>query len=58
MLEWALLGQRGGVAVSALQRRGFDELLMKAEDTLFAEGAEADAAALAEVTVRQPSSPQ
>ncbi len=52
LLERALLSQRGGVAVSALQRRGFEELLMKAEDTLFAEGAEADAAALAEVTIR------
>ncbi len=50
LLEKALLKQRGGVAVSALERRGFDELLMKAEDTLFSEGADADAAVLAQVT--------
>ena len=31
-------------------RLAIDELLMKAEDTLFAEGADADAAALARVT--------
>ena len=50
LLERALLSQRGGVAVRALARRGFEELLMKAEDTLFSEGAAADAAALAQVT--------
>ncbi len=50
LLERVLLSQRGGVAVSALERRGFEELLMKAEDTLFSEGADADAAALAQVT--------
>lgn len=44
-----LIRQRGGVAVSALKRDGFDELLMLAEDTLFSEGADADAAALARV---------
>ncbi|MFZ5438636.1 MAG: GTPase HflX [Myxococcota bacterium] len=50
VMERALVAKRGGVAVSALQRRGFEELLLEAEDTLFAEGANADAAALAEVT--------
>ena len=50
LLEKALLKQRGGVAVSALERRGFDELLINAEDTLFSEGADADAAVLAQVT--------
>ncbi len=52
LLEKALIKQRGGVAVSALERRGFEELLVMAEDTLFNEGADADAAALAEVTAR------
>jgi GTPase len=47
VVEKALLKQRGGVAVSALERRGFDELLINAEDTLFAEGAEADASVIA-----------
>ena len=45
-----LLRQRGGVAVSALKRDGFDELLRYAEDVLFSEGADADAAALRRVT--------
>ncbi len=45
-----LLRQRGGVAVSALKRDGFDELLRSAEDVLFSEGADADAAALRRVT--------
>ncbi|MGV3625497.1 MAG: GTPase HflX [Archangium sp.] len=44
-----LIRQRGGVPVSALERLGFDELLLRAEDTLFSEGADADAAALAKV---------
>ena len=35
-----------GVAVSALDRRGFDELLEKAETTLFAEGQSEKAEAL------------
>ncbi|HEY0883016.1 MAG TPA: GTPase HflX [Archangium sp.] len=47
VVEKALLKQRGGVAVSALERRGFDELLINAEDTLFTEGAEADASVIA-----------
>jgi len=46
----ALLKKRGGVAVSALEQRGFEELLIKAEDTLFSQGADADASALAQVT--------
>ncbi|MDX2010573.1 MAG: GTPase HflX [Myxococcaceae bacterium] len=46
----ALLRARGGVAVSALSRRGFDELLEKAETTLFAEGNAGHAEALREVT--------
>jgi GTP-binding protein HflX len=46
----ALLRARGGVAVSALSRRGFDELLEKAETTLFAEGKTEHAEALHEVT--------
>ncbi|MBL8912473.1 MAG: GTPase HflX [Archangium sp.] len=50
IMEKTLVSRRGGVAVSALQRRGFDELLIQAEDTLFDEGADADAAALAAVT--------
>jgi GTP-binding protein HflX len=33
-----LLRAHGGVAVSAIDRRGFDELLEKAETTLFAQG--------------------
>jgi GTP-binding protein HflX len=45
-----LLRQRGGVAVSALKRDGFDALLRDAEDVLFSEGADADAAALRRVT--------
>lgn len=45
-----LIRQRGGVAVSALKRDGFESLLRVAEDTLFSEGADADAAALARVT--------
>jgi len=50
IMERALIARRGGVAVSALERRGFDTLLIEAEDTLFSEGANADAAALAQVT--------
>lgn len=50
-----LIRQRGGVAVSALKREGFDELLHLAEDTLFSEGADADAAALARVTAEVDS---
>jgi GTP-binding protein HflX len=50
IMERALIAKRGGVAVSALERRGFDTLLIEAEDTLFSEGANADAAALAQVT--------
>ncbi|MFT3713973.1 MAG: GTPase HflX [Archangium sp.] len=50
IMERTLVSRRGGVALSALERRGFDELLLKAEDTLFSEGADADAAALALVT--------
>jgi GTP-binding protein HflX len=50
IIERALISQRGGVAVSALEQRGFEELLLQAEDTLFSEGANADAAALAQVT--------
>jgi len=42
----ALLRARGGVAVSAIDRRGFDELLEKAETTLFAEGQSEKAEAL------------
>ncbi|MBL8921438.1 MAG: GTPase HflX [Myxococcaceae bacterium] len=42
----ALLRAHGGVAVSALSRRGFDVLLEKAEATLFAEGATEKADAL------------
>ena len=57
LLERTLISQRGGVAVSALERRGFDELLFKAEDTLFSEGAEADAAALAQVTAEVSDRP-
>ncbi|MCU0699534.1 MAG: GTPase HflX [Myxococcaceae bacterium] len=50
----ALLRARGGVAVSALSRRGFDELLEKAETTLFAEGNAGHAEALHEVTSAAP----
>ena len=50
----ALLRARGGVAVSALSRRGFDELLEKAETTLFAEGNTGHAEALHEVTSAAP----
>ena len=55
LLEKALLKQRGGVAVSALEHRGFEELLLKAEDTLFSEGADADASVLAQVMNLTPS---
>lgn len=41
-----LLRAHGGVAVSAIDRRGFDELLEKAETTLFAEGQSEKAEAL------------
>jgi GTP-binding protein HflX len=44
----ALLRERGGVAVSARARQNFDELLLKCETTLFAEGAQADAQVLAD----------
>lgn len=50
IMERALVAKRGGVAVSALERRGFETLLIEAEDVLFSEGASADAAALAQVT--------
>jgi GTP-binding protein HflX len=50
IMERTLVARRGGVAVSARDHRGFDELLLNAEGTLFAEGADADAAALALVT--------
>jgi GTPase len=50
VIEKALVLKRGGVAVSALQRRGFEALLIEAEDTLFSQGSDADAAALAQVT--------
>ncbi len=54
----ALLKQRGGVAVSALEHRGFEELLIKAEDTLFSQGADADASALAQVMADLSPSPR
>ena len=41
-----LVRDRGGVAVSALSRAGLDELLLKAERTLFAESASDELAAL------------
>ena len=41
-----LLRTRGGVAVSAVNRSGFDQLLHKAQTTLFAEGKTAQARAL------------
>jgi GTPase len=44
----ALVRAHGGVAVSALSRRGFDTLLEKAETTLFAEGNAEHAEALHE----------
>lgn len=50
-----LLRQRGGVAVSALERHGFEKLLQHAEDVLFSEGADADAAALRRVTREVPT---
>ncbi len=46
----ALLDRHGGVAISAKDRRGFPELLAKAESTLFAEGQHAHAKALEAVT--------
>lgn len=52
-----LVQQRGGVAVSAVQRVGLDALLLSAEHTLFEEGADADAAVLAEVTSTALMSP-
>ena len=45
-----LVNRRGGVAVSALGREGFQELLVKAEGVLFHEGADADAAVLSRVS--------
>lgn len=42
----ALLRKRGGVAISASDRQGFDELLQKCETTLFAEGKTTQALAL------------
>jgi GTP-binding protein HflX len=50
IMERTLVTRRGGVGVSALERRGFHELLVKAEDVLFEEGADADAAVLARVS--------
>ncbi len=50
IMERVLVSKRGGVAVSALEHRGFEALLIEAEDTLFNEGSSADAAALAQVT--------
>lgn len=50
IMERTLVSRRGGVGVSALERRGFHELLVKAEDVLFEEGADADAAVLARVS--------
>jgi GTP-binding protein HflX len=46
----ALVRERGGVAVSARDRRGFDTLLHKAEATLFAEGDVAHAEAIRDTT--------
>jgi GTP-binding protein HflX len=43
----ALLRQHGGVAVSAKQRVGFEQLLQKAETTLFADGSTEHASAIA-----------
>jgi GTP-binding protein HflX len=43
----ALLRQHGGVAVSAKHRRGFEQLLQKAETTLFADGSTEHASAIA-----------
>jgi GTP-binding protein HflX len=45
-----LLRAHGGVAVSAVTRLGFDELLAKAERTLFAEGDTEHAEALRDAT--------
>ena len=51
----ALLRAHGGVAVSALDRRGFDVLLEKAETTLFAEGKPQLAEALHDVNATNDS---
>ncbi|MCA2979948.1 MAG: GTPase HflX [Myxococcaceae bacterium] len=51
----ALVRAQGGVAVSALSRRGFDALLEKAETTLFAEGNAGHAEALHEATSAPPA---
>lgn len=50
----ALVQQRGGVAVSARARRGFETLLKKAESTLFAEGEVLHAVAIRETGLTAP----